>query len=206
MDRRVLVSANSLKRIPISTSQVLGPLFVQRRPRSSASSASLDTTKVKHGNPPPTPAQNIVPPLSVMPTRVLLRTLMVTYILSSPRIVKFSIPIMHRISHSKSWLLNPDRNPLLHSIVRKSFYDHFCAGENEKEVKTTIATIKKMGFEGVILGYAKETIVEKGVSESEEKEVGSAKTTAREKVVQEWTEGTLLTLRMLGPGDFLAVK
>jgi proline dehydrogenase len=131
---------------------------------------------------------------------------MVTYILSSPRIVKFSIPIMHRISHSKSWLLNPDRNPLLHSIVRKSFYDHFCAGENEKEVKTTIATIKKMGFEGVILGYAKETIVEIGVSESEEKEVGSAKTTAREKVVQEWTEGTLLTLRMLGPGDFLAVK
>lgn len=60
----------------------------------------------------------------------------------------------------------------------------------------------------MILGYAKETIVEKGVSESEseEKEFGSAKTTARERVVQEWTEGTLLTLGMLGPGDFLAVK
>ena len=58
----------------------------------------------------------------------------------------------------------------------------------------------------MILGYAKETIVEKGVSESEEKEVGSAMTTARERVVQEWTEGTLLTLGMLGPGDFLAVK
>lgn len=145
-----------------------------------------------------------LPPLSVMPTGILIRTLMMTYILSSPRIVSLSIPIMNRISHSKSWIINPDRNPLLHVTVRKLFYDHFCAGENEKEVKSTITTIKKMGFEGVILGYAKETLVDKSASAEQATKGGEMGDLA--KVVEEWKEGTLKTLSMLGKGDFLAVK
>jgi hypothetical protein len=129
---------------------------------------------------------------------------MVTYILSSPRIVSLSVPILNRISRSKSWFLNPDRNPLLHITVRRLFYDHFCAGENEREVKSTIATMKKMGFEGVILGYAKETVVDKNTSAEEAAKGGEAEILA--KVVEEWKDGTLKTLSMLGKGDFLAIK
>lgn len=141
------------------------------------------------------------PPLSVMPTRMLLRSLVITWILSSPRLVGVSIPIMQRISYSPSWFLNPDRNPILHHIVRRMFYDHFCAGENEKEVKNTIGEMKTMGFEGVILGYAKETLAHKR---------GSAESTAgsvpAKDIVEIWKNGTLETLAMLGVGDFLAIK
>jgi hypothetical protein len=129
---------------------------------------------------------------------------MMTYILSSPRLVGLSIPIMHRISYSKSWFLNPDRNPVLHGIVRRVFYDHFCAGENEAEVKETMATMATMGFEGVILGYARETLVEKSASPKDNVETSAAD--IAERVVKEWKEGTLQTLAMLGPEDFLAVK
>jgi proline dehydrogenase len=145
-----------------------------------------------------------LPPLSVMPTRILIRSLMMTYILSSPRLVDFGIPIMNRISHSKSWFLNPDRNPVLHSIVRKLIYDHFCAGENEKEVKATISTMKEMGFAGVILGYARETMVDK--SATPEEAAAAGKSRPFDRVITEWKEGTLRTLGMLGENDYLAVK
>lgn len=144
-----------------------------------------------------------LPPLSVMPTGILIRGLMMTYILSSPRLVGVAIPIMNRVSHSKLWFLNPDKNPILHLGVRKLFYDHFCAGENEHEVKSTIKAIKEMGFEGVILGYAKETL--SGEREDTE-ESPDSRTRTTENTVQEWKNGTLKTLRMLGKGDFLAVK
>lgn len=124
-----------------------------------------------------------------------------TYVLSSPRLIRISIPIMDRISHSRSWFLHPDKNPLLHLAVRKLFYDHFCAGENEVEVKRTMKSMKKMGFGGVILGYAKETLDEKTRSLA-----SASKTDAKELAIEQWKMGTLKTLSMLGDGDFLAVK
>lgn len=127
---------------------------------------------------------------------MLLRSLMITWILSSPRLVSLSVPIMNRISYSPSWFLNPDRNPILHRLVRGIFYNHFCAGENAKEVNGTIKSMKKMGFDGVILGYAREILAGKGVAPS-----GSSK-----EIVEQWKRGTLETLAMLGPADFLAIK
>lgn len=109
---------------------------------------------------------------------------------------------MHRISHSQSWFLNPDRNPILHRLVRGGFYDHFCAGENETQVKETMATMKKMGFEGVILGYARETVIDKSLGFD-----GTTGTErATEKIVDRWKAGTVQTLAMLGSGDFLGIK
>lgn len=142
-----------------------------------------------------------LPALSVMPTRTLLRSLVITWILSSPRLVSASLPIMQQISYSPSWFLNPDRNPILHHVVRRILYDHFCAGENEKEVEKTIREMKTMGFEGVILGYAKETLVHK--YSSPESPVGSV---SAEDIIEIWKRGTLETLAMLGAGDFLAIK
>ena len=108
---------------------------------------------------------------------------------------------MQRISYSPSWFLNPDRNPILHGIVRGIFYDHFCAGENEKEVKETIGNIKKMRFEGVILGYARETLAHTSVDSK-----ATAGSVSIEEAVERWKKGTLETLALIGPGDFLAIK
>jgi proline dehydrogenase len=130
---------------------------------------------------------------------------MVTWILSSPWLVRFSIPIMQRMSQSPFWFLDPERNPILHRVVRAMFYDHFCAGENEKEVKRTISSMKEMGFEGVILGYAKETLVDdKDVTSKEATEPNYI--SGFERAVEQWKRGTLETLAMLGPKDFLAIK
>lgn len=180
------------------------PWFVplaQHRPRSTATTEPSSISNGKHIHPTSPRHQETLPPLSVMPTHILLRTLMITWILSSPRLVNLSIPIMHRISYSPSWLLNPDRNPILHHIVRGVFYDHFCAGENEKEAKKTIREVKNIGFEGVILGFAKETLADKTI------DVKVAPISDyNEQAVEQWKRGSLRTLAMLGPGDFLAIK
>lgn len=69
------------------------------------------------------------------------------------------------------------------------------------EVKRTMKSMKKMGFESVILGYAKETLDEKTRSLA-----SASKTDAKELAIEQWKMGTLKTLSMLGDGDFLAVK
>lgn len=199
---RVLPSA-SRKIVTCWRSQSNGP---QRRAVSSISSINQDVLKeTEKRQPSGSPTKCDLPPLSVMPTGILIRSLMMTYILSSPRLVALSIPIMDRISHSKSWYLNPDRNPVLHAVIRRLVYDHFCAGESEKYIAKTIDTTKNMGFEGVILGYAKEVIVDKSAGAAEAAGSGGHTETV-EKMIREWKEGNLRTVGMLGKGDFLAVK
>jgi len=95
-----------------------------------------------------------------------------------------------------AWL-NPDKNPILHIAIRRLFYDHFAAGENEREVIKNVSMFKAMGYQGTILGYAREVLVE-NISQNEE---------ARNKIlVKEWFEGNLRTLKMVASGDFLAIK
>lgn len=127
-----------------------------------------------------------LPCLSIMPTRILVRTLFVTSVLSSPRLVRISLPIMKAFANSGSWLFNTNQNPMLHWVERKLIYDHFCAGENDVEVRKTIEMTKAMGYEGVILGYARETVVNKNAAaieavrsrraESEDKQSGIGET------------------------------
>jgi proline dehydrogenase len=191
-----------LRRVSGVTDQLWLVPLLQFRQRSTAATKNVSIIETKPIHPIPArrdPA--FLPPLSVMPTRMLLRSLVITWILSSPGLVSLSLPVMHRVSNSPSRFLNPDRNPLLRRLVRGVFYDHFCAGENEKEVKETIRDMKKMGFDGVILGYAKETLAGRSMGTK-----ATAKTSSIEEVVEQWKRGTLETLAILGPEDFLAVK
>lgn len=144
------------------------------------------------------------PALSVMPTRLLLRSLMVTSILSSPRLLKTCLPLMTRMANSKSVILNPDKNRLVGGLMRVLFYNHFCAGHSDLEVRKTVSTMKEMGFKGVILGYAKEVIVDPAATREEVARSGSTKST--EGSIDQWREGNLRSLPMIGNGDFLAVK
>ncbi|KAK6219052.1 Delta-1-pyrroline-5-carboxylate dehydrogenase, mitochondrial [Pestalotiopsis sp. IQ-011] len=108
------------------------------------------------------------------------------------------------MANSKSAFLNPDRNPLLHILVRKFCFDHFTAGATENEVRQTIDRVKSLGFRGVILGYAKEVNVTGG-----ETDLGVSKSADGDfdaECVRAWRDGTMNTLSLIGPGDLLAIK
>lgn len=112
-------------------------------------------------------------------------------------------------------LLDVNKNPLLYAVLKRTFYNHFCAGENRTEVTSTIRNIKDIGFKGVILTYAREIVVderskqERGLGMQEiarsETDNGLAE---KEKFadVEAWRSGVLDTLEMVGEGDFLALK
>lgn len=89
-------------------------------------------------------------------------------------------------------------------VLRTTIYNHFCAGENETNVRQTVRGIKDLGFRGVILGYAKEAVVEgnDGTSLSSAKNQEEVSLRA----VETWKWGNLQTLKMIGEGDYLAIK
>ena len=64
--------------------------------------------------------------------------------------------------------------------------------------------MKRLGLKGVILGYAKEVGVPDGQAKSDV--LGEPSVDVSEKAIQDWTKLTLKTLRMIGEGDFLALK
>ncbi|KAJ5686795.1 hypothetical protein N7536_009414 [Penicillium majusculum] len=153
----------------------------------------------------------IKPPVEVssmarIPTRLLLRSLLLTSLMTSKLFLRPALAVMGVLATSKSALLNPDRNLPLNKFLRWTVYNHFCAGVNRKEVSKTVADIKKMGYQGVILGYSKEIVLDQEEMLSTDASGASEYSEKCYQMIDEWKEGTLETLRMVGPGDFLAVK
>lgn len=157
------------------------------------------------------PTSSIRPPLEVssmarLPTKLVLRSLVLTSLMSSKLFLKPSLAILNLVTNSKSAILNPDRNRILNKLLRWTVYNHFCAGTNRREVSKTVAEIKKIGYQGVILGYSKEIVVDPNEKLARD-ESGSATYSYKcYEIVEEWKKGTLETLRMVGAGDYLAVK
>ncbi len=120
-----------------------------------------------------------------------------------------SMAIMAKLAHSQSPLLSPDTNPLLRYFLKRSFYRQFCAGENATEVKHTVDSLKSLGFKGVILGYAKEVVMDETQMTSLSSCSGTNSETAEACIRNEiipWANGTLETVNMTGPGNFVALK
>ena len=114
---------------------------------------------------------------------------------------------MSALAHSTNAILNPDRNPLLKMFLKKTFYAQYCAGENAEEVRRTVEGLKRIGFTGVILGYAREVVL----SEAQTRDLAacadgsSAEECVRDEVIP-WATGTMETVRLAQPGDFVAIK
>ncbi|KAF9881156.1 hypothetical protein CkaCkLH20_01306 [Colletotrichum karsti] len=107
------------------------------------------------------------------------------------------------------WVFDVQRNPLLHGLMKRTMYNHFCAGENQAEVTSTISEIKRMGFRGAILTYAREIVVDNRTEEEVGrgmKEESTASETEKDSGIDAWREGVLTTVEMLGEGDILALK
>jgi proline dehydrogenase len=111
------------------------------------------------------------------------------------------------MAHSQLPLLNPDRNVLLRWFLKKTFYAQFCAGENIREARRTVKTLRGLGYKGIALAYAKEVVVD----EDAKREPELYDTCPSDKVcvpneILPWKKGTLETLTMVEPGDFVALK
>lgn len=69
----------------------------------------------------------------------------------------------------------------------------------------TVKGLKGRGFAGVILGYAREVVVEHEKAKSASEEVGKDKA-EEEAEIEGWKRGTLETVEMTEKGDFVALK
>lgn len=156
---------------------------------------------------PPIPARSTPPPppLSLLPLSTLIRSYLITNLSSSRLLLGPSLRILGLLAHSNSRFLNPDSNVLLRWVLKKTFYAQFCAGETREEVGRTVEGLKGRGFAGVILGYAREVVVEDEKAKLASEEVGMDKAEI-EKEIEVWKRGTLETVEMTEKGDFVALK
>lgn len=115
--------------------------------------------------------------------------------------------VMSVMAHSTNPLLNPDRNPILKYVMKKTFYAQYCAGENAAEVRHTMESLKQIGFSGVILGYAREVVLtpEQTADLASCGEGAMAEECIRNEI-NPWAAGTLETVRLTAPGDYVALK
>jgi hypothetical protein len=92
-------------------------------------------------------------------------------------------------------------------LLKTTFYAQFCAGENTSEVKRTVDGLKSIGLKGVILGYAREVVLDKKQKEklASRGDSEAAKACIRNEIIP-WAKGTLETVRLTEPGDFVALK
>ncbi|KAK4097424.1 proline oxidase-like protein [Parathielavia hyrcaniae] len=114
---------------------------------------------------------------------------------------------MSLLANTTNPVLNSERNPILKYFLKKTFYAQFCAGEDAPEVRQTIDSLKRIGFAGVILGYAKEVVL----TDAHMKDLASCRSgvSADECVrteIMPWANGTLETVQLASPGDFVALK
>ncbi|KAK2875195.1 hypothetical protein FQN49_001688 [Arthroderma sp. PD_2] len=151
-------------------------------------------------------------PLSMLSLSSITRSLLTTAMSSSPLLLTAAMNILSFIADSKSALLNPDRNIILNYILRKTLYMQFCAGEKPHEVQRCIDDIRKVGFSGIILGYAREGVMdEKEAAAILAIDSANADPTEVEKQITEyevnsWKEGNLHTVDLAGEGGFVNVK
>jgi hypothetical protein len=152
-------------------------------------------------------------PLSVMPTNMLLRSLFIATISSNKFLLLPSLRLLSFFSKpDRSLLFNVDRNPILKTVLKRTLYNQFCAGETETETRTCVQQLKDLGFKGVILTYAKETVFDtkskasEDLSSTSEKsnEVQAAATNDTD--IESWRVGTLKTVDLISGGDILAIK
>lgn len=155
------------------------------------------------------PVSTSRPPLAALPNVNLLRSLFIAGVSSKKALLIPCLKILSFLSQpGRGYLFNVDKNPLVHGILKKTFYNQFCAGETPWETRQCVRRLKDLGFSGVILTYARETVFDhksdrsgiQGVSEPK------AQSTVFCKHIDEWRNGTLETVKLIENGDYLALK
>ncbi|KKK22136.1 hypothetical protein P175DRAFT_0527509 [Aspergillus ochraceoroseus IBT 24754] len=170
--------------------------------RTSNAKSSLSATPPTNGlwqQVPPSPKKDTLSPLAKLPLSSVLRSLMILSISSSTILLKPCIYTLSILAHPKTPLLDVAKNPLLNLLVKHTLYKQFNAGENKLEVQRSIQGIKKLGYRGVLLGYAREVLVGESNTDPHNEKAGRQE-------IQMWLDGTLQTVDMAQEGDFVALK
>ncbi|KAI5842776.1 FAD-linked oxidoreductase-like protein [Tricharina praecox] len=139
--------------------------------------------------PPPPPTSRDTGPLARLPTASLVRSLLLHTITSSPTLLALGTKVMLATAD------NIDRIPPLKWVVDKTFYAHFCAGSTPTEISRTVSSLRSLGYSGLILAYAREV-----------SSPSSPSPTSTSADIASWLSGTLTTISLSTPGDFVALK
>ena len=178
-------------------------LHLTIRQREAVTAPAIAQHQAVTTTPLPLAQQPSKPPLSLLPLKTLIRSYLINSLSSTPILLTPSLRIMTLLAHSESPLLNPDRNPVLRFLLKRTFYANFCAGETRSEIQKTVNSLKEIGFAGVILAYGKEIVVEKDSDLSRWKDVDYTETVAE---VKAWQEGNMRTVGLTTSGEFVGLK
>jgi proline dehydrogenase len=124
---------------------------------------------------------------------------MLSQIFARPWLANSGMKLLKRVAESRQPFLDPDRNPVLNKILRATLYDHFCGGWERDQILNCIKSVKNVGYAGVILNYAREIVAHDLAASSSTVDISAQQ-------IQQWHEGNLQTLSMLGPGDYVGIK
>lgn len=141
--------------------------------------------------------------LERLPTKSILRSLTLGALFTTPYLFKPGFSVLRKVADSTSVFLNPDANPLLRAIIKPLIYDAFCAGRTKNEIYRTRDTIKRMGYSGVILCYGRENVIEALNNLAPD---GNNHAASDDVEIEQWRNGNLDTLDMIGEGDWLGIK
>ncbi|RMZ92140.1 hypothetical protein DV736_g622, partial [Chaetothyriales sp. CBS 134916] len=145
--------------------------------------------------------------MSCLPLVTLIRSYIITSVSSYPRILRPSLAALSFLANSKSPILSPDTNPLLRFLLKRTFYAQFCAGETPSETRTTIASLKEMGYKGIVLGHAKEVVMTKAeVDALDSSADGEVQDQINQSEISSWKQSTLATIELANEDDFVALK
>lgn len=107
--------------------------------------------------------------------------------------------VLKRLTTTRQPFFDPDRNWVLNRILRATLYDHFCGGWKRDQIQGCLNQVKSVGYAGVILQYAREIVAHDLAESSSVVDISAQQ-------IQQWHEGNMQTLSMLGAGDYMAIK
>ncbi|KPA38351.1 proline oxidase [Fusarium langsethiae] len=192
---------DTLQRVLVHSMARKGSTSSYRRTRAASGVSLADPTAEGCVNKPRNGS------LAAMPLGSIIRSLFITSVSCSAILQVPIIRMMLILAHSENPILNPDKNPFLHFLLKKTFYAQFCGGETPAEVRLTMKNLKAIGFNGVILTYAKEAMMDPkaaqianidNICEETDHDISTE--------IEPWHNSTMETINLAESGDFVALK
>ncbi|KAI9724294.1 MAG: proline dehydrogenase [Chrysothrix sp. TS-e1954] len=185
-------------RLAHSARRFEGQVLPEARTRRSASSHAAGATRNDLVTGPrfAEPVSDIA--LGRLPLPDVLRSYAIMTISSSPVLLATSTKLLQGMIDSKSRIFDVDSNLLLRWLLKITFYNQFCAGEDGREVKASLQGLRRQGYEGVILEYANEIMGDLG------NEVENQARAAQD--IEAWKDGLLKTVAVTEAGDWVGLK
>lgn len=138
-------------------------------------------------------SQKVPRVLRDVPLPILFRSLLVLSVAALPSSI---LSVIIRVTKRHSQLLSNSR--LLRWPVQKTFYNTFCIGSENAEIRENIKSLRGMGLDGIVLAFARET----KIGDQEQTNV-LTETNAN---LREWVSMNMETLQNLTDEDYLALR